>query len=413
MSENLQINWKTNLFFTWLSQLLSMAGFAMAMPFIPIFIRERFGVNDPQLCGWYVAVFYCFGMLSFAVFTPLWGILADRYGRKLMLLRANFGAGIMFPLMAFAPNIWMLFVLRFVASMFSGTVNAAQTLIVSTTPEKHSGLALGLLCSAVWSGNMLGYLSGGLLADLCGYTVTFIVSGVMFAVGGLLVLVFVKEDFVPPVRDVAAKTGRKTIHLPDFSVTIWVVVGLFALVAFARRFDEPYLALLVEHVNGFDRAAFWTGVISAVAAAGGIITGLVIGGLCDRFSPVAVAVPAVILGGMAMLAQGYAPDLTTLAVARFVLFFMAGGLEPVFLTMLSRVSAADKKGEVFGWSATSRTIGMLIASMLGGEVIYYLGLRSVYITGTIGFILLIPAVLYAANRVKRNNISTQKREIVK
>lgn len=400
-----KISWKRNLFFIWLSQLLSLAGFAAAMPFIPVYMRVKFGIEDPNLRGWYVSMFYFFGMASFAVFTPIWGLLADRYGRKLMLLRASFGAALLMPCMAFAPGIWTLIGIRFLTSMCSGTVNAAQTLIVSTTPEEKHGFALGSLSSVVWSGNMLGYLAGATIVHCFGYTTAFLFCGVMYLVGGILVLLFVRENPIAPVRKTAEETPRMKpgLHLPDFGKTVWMILSLFLLMAFARRFDEAYLALQVENIAGHVNTELHTGWISALAACGGVVAGVCVGYLVDRFSPGKVAFPAIVMSALFVLGQGFAPTLAVLGVSRFFTFVTAGGLEPVFLTMLSKASPPERRGQIFGWSSTSRTCGLLLAAPFGGTMIYHFGVRSVYVVAACGFLILIPFVMHAMKLIQRNS----------
>jgi len=92
------VNWKTNLVVIWISQLLSIAGFFFALPFGPYYIQEL-GVHDPAKIKFWVALFGAGPPLSLAVFSPIWGTLADRYGRRLMLLRANLGGAIILSLM--------------------------------------------------------------------------------------------------------------------------------------------------------------------------------------------------------------------------------------------------------------------------------------------------------------------------
>ena len=154
------INWKRNLFFVWLSQILSLAGFGSVIPFIPLYMRNVLGVMDDGERGLWVSAFYFGGQLSFCISTPIWGALADRFGRRVMLLRANLVTACLFPLMAYVPGVIWPVAVRFLISIFSGTVNAAQTLVGSTTPQDHQGFALGTLSSALWSGNLIGYLSG-------------------------------------------------------------------------------------------------------------------------------------------------------------------------------------------------------------------------------------------------------------
>ena len=157
---NGSVNWKRNLWAVWLSQYLSLAGFGMCGPFIPLFIKDSLGVTDDAVRGVFVSAFTFIGLTSLCLANIVWGMVADRYGRKLMLLRASFGTAFFYPLMAFSPNVYWLIAIRGMAALFTGTVNPAQTLLVSTAPPERHGYVLGVISTAVWSGNMTGYLLG-------------------------------------------------------------------------------------------------------------------------------------------------------------------------------------------------------------------------------------------------------------
>ena len=400
------INWKRNLFLVWLSQLMSLAAFGAVLPFIPLFIREHMHIADDSERGFWVSLFYFVGQAGFCIFTPIWGGLSDRYGRRIMLLRANFGSAIFIPLMAVAPNMFWLLLIRIIAGACSGTVNAAQTLVCSTTPEKHLGLALGMLSSALWSGNMLGFLFGGIITNRFGYTAAFISCGVLLAFSGVLVL-FVKENFVPPDmnrRKLAIKRikkPRRRFSLPSFTKTIWGLLILFLFIGIARHFDAPFIAMQVEIVNGTQDAAYWTGIICSVAALAGISSGLIMGYLSDRFSAIKIALPCVAMAVFMMISQGASESLLMLGVSRFLLFFFAGGLDPVFQTILSRVTPLNKRGAVFGWSASARVGGSLISSLIGGAIVYNLGVRWVFYGGGMFFLLLLPLMFVTLRRTEK------------
>lgn len=385
-----KINWKKNLFFIWMSQILSIAGYASAMPFIPIYIRDRWGITNEHELGLWMAAFYFFGMLSFCVFTPVWGVLADRFGRKLMLLRACYVDAILFPCFIFAPNPIWLIVARFVVSAFTGTVSAAQTLIVTTTPQKHHGFALGTLSSAVWSGNLIGFAAGGLIVHWFGFTVAFLGCGVMYLVAGILAHLFVQDDFHP------APTGQGGMFhgkWSGISFAVWMIFLLIVLTAIARRFDDPYVALMIEKIHGPENTAFHTGWISAMAAVGGIVSGMVVGRLSDLFSPQKVVIPAVLIAAGTMVLQGLSGSLILYGMARCVNYLAAGGLEPALLAILSRISPQQRRGTYFGLASGIRMTGILISSVLSGGIIFFVGVRNVYIVAGFIFLVIIPVFL--------------------
>lgn len=402
---SMAISWKRNLYIVWVSQLLAMAGFSAITPFIPVFIRDQFGLFDEKTRGAWVSALTFFGMFSFCVSAPFWGILADRFGRKMMLLRSYYVTAILFPLLYFSPNMIWLIALRFCVSAFSGTVTAAQTLVVTTTPQEHHGYALGLLSTAVWSGNMLGFMAGAMIVNYFGYFWGFAICGVMYLVGGVLVHLFVQEDFVrqPRPRVTAAPVkggGRRAFQ--SYSIGVWLMLMLFVLMGLSRRYDEPYLAILVEAIHGPQDTTYFTGLISAGAAFGGVISGVILGRLCDRISPLKLAYPLIIVSFFFMVWQACSQNLLSLGLARFFCFLAAGGLEPAFQTLLAQMAPPEKRGTLFGIASSLRMMGILFAALTGGFVIYFLGTRAVFVAAALLMLSLVP-LLYWSSKYRRNS----------
>ena len=222
------VNWKTNLVVIWISQLLSISGFFFALPFGPYYIQEL-GVHDPAKIKFWVALFGAAPPLSLAIFSPIWGILADRYGRRLMLLRANFGGMIILCLMGTVQSVEALVALRLVQGVFTGTVVAAQTMVAAYTPEPRSGVALGSLSAAVFVGSMAGTFVGGMFAEYFGYRYAFFGSGILLLVAGLLVFFGAKEDFIRPKFVQPKKEGRPARAFTDLK-HVWPILVLLAAI---------------------------------------------------------------------------------------------------------------------------------------------------------------------------------------
>lgn len=381
------INWKKNLFFVWLSQFLSIAGFSLVFPFIPIYVRDKWGISGEHELGIWMSAFYFFGMLSYCGSTPLWGVLADRYGRKLMLLRACYVDGFLFPCFLLAPNPACLILIRFITSAFTGTVAAAQTLIVTNTPEEHHGFCLGTLSSAIWSGNLAGVTAGGLVVHYFGFTVAFLVCGAAYLLAGVLAHLFVQENFITPPKGTLHKAGNP---FRGFSTTAWMIFAMIVVMALGRKFDEPYVALMVEKICGPENTALYTGLISTAAAIGGILSAMTIGYLCDLWSVEKVTLPAALIAAGGMLAQAGAGTLLFFGTARFINNLAAGGLEPAFFSILSKVTPAEKRGTVFGLASSFRMGGILLSSVLSGVVVWFSGIRVIFVVAGLFFLLLLP-----------------------
>ena len=386
------VNWKQNLFVIWLSQFLAMVGFGCCMPFIPLLLKENLHIDNENLRGVYVSIYYLAAMVSLCIATAVWGMLADRFGRKLMLLRASYAAALFYPLLALAPNFWVLAAIRFVCSFFSGTVNPAQTLLIATTPREKHGFVLGVLSTATSSGNMLGYLSGGVIVHYFGYTEAFFTCGGIYLASALLVQFFAKDDFsvkLAKKRREKSKYKFKEVATP---AVLWLLV-LFLCFGIANRLVQPYMALLVEKIHGFQGAAFYTGIVSAASSAGGFLSGLCIGWLCDRLAPRKLLLPILISGAAFTGAMALSVNVEMLLGTRFLAAFAVSGIQPVLQLLLTRITAPELRGTYFGWSGSINTAGGIVCSFLGGGVAWLTGVRGVYITSALILLLMLPLMV--------------------
>ena len=398
--------WKRNLFVIWLSQFLSLAGFGSCMPFIPRVMEEYLGITDRMLRLQYISLYHFCSMISMCGAMIVWGMLADRFGRKLMLLRASFAAALFYPLLAFAPNIWILLLVRFCCSFFSGTYNPAQTLAVSTAPAEKHGFVLGVLSTSLWSGHMLGYLVGGVIAEKFGYTTAFVSCGAVYAFSAILILFFVKEEFNPQKE----RKNLEKIKRPFREMLTPAVSGILLLVlmmGIARRIDEPFLAELVADVLkagevevwnfGFfsisGGSVFFTGIISAAAALGGILAGVTVGWLCDRVLPRKLLIPVLIASAVGVAAQILSPGVISLTVSRFFAYFAAGGILPILQLMLTRITRPELRGTYFGWSGSLSTAGGVLCAFISWSVGKFFGLRGIYWAEAVIFMLMVPLMI--------------------
>lgn len=162
------INWKRNLIVAWLGCFLTGAAFSLVMPFLPLYV-EQLGVTGHSALNMWSGIVFSITFLFSAIASPFWGGLADRKGRKLMLLRSALGMGIVMVLMGLAQNIWQFLILRALLGLLGGFVPNANALIATQVPRNKSGWALGTLSTGGVSGALLGPMAGGLLAIATAY----------------------------------------------------------------------------------------------------------------------------------------------------------------------------------------------------------------------------------------------------
>lgn len=165
------INWKRNLTVAW--QLFSYrCGVQLVMPFLPLYV-EQLGVTGHSALNMWSGLVFSITFLFSAIASPFWGGLADRKGRKIMLLRSALGMAIIMALMGVAQNVWQFTVLRALLGLLGGFIPNANALIATQIPRHKSGWALGTLSTGGVSGALLGPLAGGLLADNYGLRPVF------------------------------------------------------------------------------------------------------------------------------------------------------------------------------------------------------------------------------------------------
>ena len=392
------VNWKQNFAVIWLSQFISIMGFSFALPFAPYFIQEL-GVTDPVRLKMWVSVFAAATPLSLAVFSPIWGMLADRYGRRVMLLRANFAGAVVLALMGTVHSVQALVFFRLLQGVFTGTMTAAQTMVSVNTPARRSGFALGALSAAVFSGGMAGAFVGGVFADLFGFRGTFFAGGILLLSSGFLVLFGTSENFERPLPDIDGDKSPRGTQWADLAAAAPILILICAM-AFVRQFDAALLPLLVQDIHGtIQGVSVWTGSLNAVGGIAGFMAGPILGRLADRIAPPKIGKLSAAGAGLLIMPLGLAHGFLLLFAARFGTIFCAGGLDPVFQIWLSRVTPEHKRGAVLGWAATARSIGWVVAPLVSGVVASALGIRSIFFVGGLLYFCLIPVISAVVKRL--------------
>ncbi len=394
--------WKRNLGVIWVSQFFSICGFSLSLPFAPFFIQQL-GVSDPDSVKMWAALAASATGVGLAIMSPLWGTLADRYGRRLMMLRATFAAGLILLGMAYSPSPAVFVFLRFLQGMFTGTVGASTAFVASTTPQEHQGKALGSLSTAMFMGLMVGPALGGLLSEEIGYRHTFQISSVLLFISWTLVLSLVREDFDRSSIKKAARPQKAfwQRHLTVFGPGAPILL-LLLFVSIARSFDRPIIPLYVQELHGtIEGASRLTGLLNALAAVGAALAGFFLGRLSDRHAVSSIGKLSALGSGIAMLAMGAVPLFSVLFPARLVFAFCAGGLDPLLQIWLSKVTQPSRRATLFGWAVTAKSLGWASAPVLSGLIAVSSGFRVVFTTGAVLFWCLIPLMVYAQRHVTK------------
>jgi len=374
-------HWQRNLWVCVFGSFTTIAAMTQLQPFLPLYVEEL-GVRDPAAIVQWSGVAYGAMFLSAGLVAPLWGHLADRYGRKLMLVRASLGMAVSVSLIGLSDSIWHLVLLRLLAGLLGGYASGSMVLVATQTPRDRTGWALGTLSAGIMAGNLVGPLVGGMLPPLVGIRNTFFLAGAVIFVSFLATLFLVKEDPRPPwAKDAAggghAGGGWKAV--PDKRpVLAMLVTGMLLLLA--NMSIEPIITVYVQQfVPRADQVTLVSGVVMAAGALGSILSASRLGRLADRAGHWNVVVGGLLASGLLLLPQAFVTASWQLIGLRFLMGLSLGGLLPCIAAVIRRSVPGGIAGQVLGYSISAQYAGQVIGPLFGGFVGGRLGMRAVFL----------------------------------
>lgn len=390
--------WRPTLYVMFAAQFLSMVGFAFTLPFLPFYIREL-GVTDERLLPAWAGVMMASGSLVMAFFSPLWGWLADRHGRKIMVERAMFGGAVITFAMGLVSDVWQLLFLRLLSGATTGTISASIALVSTIVPAHRLGYGLGLMQVSVFLGMTLGPWIGGLLADTIGYRYTFMAGGVILLIGGLLVLFWTREHFVRPSEETLRGSGNLASLLTYTGFP--AMLALFFFFHFTVHFVAPILPLFIEtmHAPGWGGVAAATGLLFAVSGGTAAVAAGGIGYLSDRVGYKPILLIHITLTAVTMLLHSLASGIAQLLLLRILYGLAAGGILPTMNALVGRLVPPSSYGKAFGLTASMTCLGMAAGPFCGGLMASWWGYRWPFVAVAAMMIAIaLPAVLSVRQR---------------
>lgn len=379
--------WQQNLYTIVVAQTVAMIGFGIAQPFLPFYLQDL-GVSSVDEVAFWVGLISSMQPVCMAISAPIWGVLADRYGRKPMLVRAMIGGGIAFGLGALVMTPAQLTALRIIGGIFSGTVAAATTLVAVSTPRQHAGYSLGLLQTAIFSGNFLGPLIGGIIGSTLGYRAAFAISGVMLCATGGLVAALVKENFVrPPVRKRQGNPFVTTMRSITVNKVLFTMILVLMLNNLSVTVTMPVLPLYVQTiVPDLKQASAATGLILGVTALANAVASIWVGRKADRIGRRRVLITCILAGAASYMPQGLTTSVWQLLGLRIVTGLSMGGITPTTNAAIAEAAPNGREGGIYGISASLNAAGRAIGPMLGTIVVTNWGISGVFpVTGALLF----------------------------
>jgi MFS family permease len=371
------IHWRGNLFVCVFGSFTTIMAMTLLLPFLPLYV-EQLGVKDhAAIVEWsgvaFGATFFTAGLVA-----PLWGRMADLYGRKAMMIRASLGMAVAMPLIGVAQDVWQLVALRLLAGFLGGYSSGSTVLVATQTPKGRSGWALGMLASGIMAGNLVGPLVGGMLPPLIGIRQTFLAAGAIIFVAFLATAFLIKEEARPP-RSKTAKRHSGWAAIPDKRpIVAMLITGL--LFMFANMSIEPIITVYVAQlIQDASHVTLVSGLAMSAAALGSILSASRLGKLADRLGHWNVIIGCLLASALLLVPQAFVSEGWQLVALRFLMGVSLGGLTPCIAAVIKHNVPDNIAGNILGYSTSAQYAGLVAGPLAGGFIGGHIGMRAVFL----------------------------------
>ncbi|MEM7115568.1 MAG: MFS transporter [Chloroflexota bacterium] len=385
--------WQRTLAIIFFAQFVMVLAFGIIFPFLPLYIRE-IGSSTSLGVEFLAGLVFSAQAVTMMISSPIFGVLADRYSRKLITTLGLFGVGVTMWMMGIVNSAEGLIFWRAIQGLVAGGISAATALVAATAPKERVGFAMGMVQVALWGGVAAGPLVGGVLADARGYRFPFQITAVLMVFAGLIVWIGIKE----PKSEKATKPETSSFnfwrewwglltakHMPMiFSLRFLVGLGNMIIAPIAPLF---ILSLLPDSPN----ANTWTGLVSGVGGAASTITAVYFGRLGDRIGHSTILKFCAVAAGLFYLPQTFVTAAWQLLVLQALTGGALGGMITAIAALLARHSPPGEEGGVYGLDSAVFAASRVVAPLMGAAIASWIGLRSVF--AFTGVLFLITAVL--------------------
>lgn len=380
--------WQRTLYIIFFVQLVTAVGFSSIFPFLPLYIKEL-GTTTSLSVELLAALVFSAQAFTMMLASPIWGSLADRYGRKLMVARSTFGGALIILLMAYVTSAEQLVILRAIQGLITGTLAASSALVVAAVPRERSGYAMGLLQVSLGVGLGVGPLIGGLAADTFGYSSAFFITSGLLVIAGITVMFGVREEFEPLLSLTRSPLTFLREWRAIFAGTgISLSYGMRFISQLGRMMVLPITPLFIEQLLvDQSRLNTFTGLVVAVSSGTITVAAIYLGRLGDRIGHKRILVGSMIMVGLLYLPQSLATEAWQLLVLMALVGVGMGGVIPSISALLARFSHEGSEGAVFGLDNSVRAGARAVAPLVGAAVALAFGIRTTFLATGLIFIL--------------------------
>ncbi|MFV0557875.1 MAG: multidrug efflux MFS transporter [Enterococcus sp.] len=404
--------WEKNLLVLWFGTFMAGIAFSLVMPFMALYIDTLGDFSQRALTLWSGLSFSATFLVT-ALVSPLWGRLADRKGRKLMLLRAALGMAIVLGLMGLVTNVYQLLALRLLQGVFAGYISNATALVATGTPKEKSGQVLGTLATGTVSGTLLGPLVGGIIASTFGYRYTFLITASILFLVFLLSLFFVHEEFTPiekkdmqPAKEIFAQIKHPKLILGMFITTM--------IIQASNNSISPIISLYIRDLlHGHGDVTMVSGIIASLPGIATLIAAPRFGRLGDKIGSERILVIGLILATIVYIPMAFVTNVWQLAFLRFLIGISDACLLPAVNALLTRHSPQQAAGRIFSYNQSFQASGNVLGPLIGSTVSGFFGYRGVFISTSLLVLLNLGLVRYNTVDLRQKQTASEQEASIK
>jgi DHA1 family multidrug resistance protein-like MFS transporter len=354
--------WRRNVWALALIVFVAFVGFQSFAPFLPLFVREL-GVTDPRRIALWSGVVAAVTPAVSGLLGPFFGRLADRFGRKAMLIRSLVAFVVIMSAMGLVTSVEQLFVARLLMGFFAGFTPMAMALASVSAPREKVPEAIGIVQSAQLLSVAIGPAAGGYLATRFGIRSALFATAGMCALALIGLIVLFKELTPGPSRQATSRLPlRQVFRYPHFAV----VVVLLVIAQFLDRSLALLIPLRVAQLPGVEAVAATSGLIISIAAVAAIVSANLVARLAQGMPSARLLMIALFVGGPLCGSMAFADSWTSLLVLRTLVGLCLGGAITLAYSLGGLIVPSDNRGAAFGWLAMGVQVGSAISPLATG-----------------------------------------------
>jgi len=345
---------------------IDLVGFGIVIPLLPFYAEELHAT--PFDIGILVS---SYSLMQF-IFSPVWGNLSDRLGRRPILFWTILGSSAGYWIIGFANVLWMLYAGRILAGIMGGNLSTAQAYIADVTSRKNRAKGMGLFGMAFGLGFILGPALAGILSRF-GHHVPFFVAAVMSLCNAILLYFILPESRRPGESPEIRRRNRfaeLAIAFKDKGFGLITIEYFLVITAFAMMTTAFAYYMMVKFGYNAEKTGYLLAYVGFLSA---LIQGGVFGRLANRYGEaVLVAFGAFVLVLSLFAVPFVGSDsggLITLLIG-IAGFSLGNSLaSPALTSLASKLSDEEEQGRSFGIMQSAASLGRVIGPLLCGVLL--------------------------------------------